>query len=165
MRTRITLASVALVAALFPLFASIAFAAPPSTAALEGVLTSTGGGPAADGNYDLTARLYAAKSGGNALWTEATKGVPVKSGGFSLLLGATTAITAAALDVDGGPWLSVQVGADPELPRTQVHTVLFALRAATAATAKTADSAKTARRQRSQRRPRLPQTAPKSPST
>jgi hypothetical protein len=42
------------------LLAGSASAAVPTTSSLEGVLLSSGGGPAADGNYTVTIGIYSA---------------------------------------------------------------------------------------------------------
>ncbi|MBM4341808.1 MAG: hypothetical protein FJ100_00320 [Deltaproteobacteria bacterium] len=64
-------------------------AAVPSFAQVEGIMTSAGGGPAADGSYNATFALYAQQVGGTPLWTE-SGAVSVKSGQFSYQLGART---------------------------------------------------------------------------
>ena len=108
---------------------SPAQAAVPNTTLVEGLLTSTGGGAAADGDYQLTFAIYPAASGGTATWTEGPLSVTVKGGVFSQTLGASKPLTPQTLAGLGSAWLGVQVASDPELPRKSLHSVAFALRA------------------------------------
>ncbi len=108
-----------------------ALAAVPTSSAMEGVLLSSGGGAAADGNYSANIAIYAAETGGAAVWTESGVTLAVKGGQFSLLLGAKTPLSAAALSLPAA-WLGVQVGSDPELPRKPLSSAPYALRAAIA---------------------------------
>ena len=103
--------------------------AAPDTLQVEGVLTSTGGSPAADGKYNVKFTLYDAATGGATLWSEALTDVALTGGRFQAVLGATSKIDPAKLPV-GGAWLGVQVGTDPELERRPLHASVFALRAA-----------------------------------
>ncbi len=112
------------------LWAAAAHAAVPTTANVEGILLSAGGGPAADGNYTVVFSLYAQQTGGTAVWTE-TGSVAAKGGQFSYQMGSKTPLSAAGLNLQTA-WLGVTIGADPELPRQAVASSLFALRAAVA---------------------------------
>jgi hypothetical protein len=111
--------------------ASPAESAVPSTSALEGLLLSSGGGPAADGNYTVTIGIYSSETGGSPVWTESGVTVAAKGGQFSYALGSKTPLTAAALSLSSA-WIGVQIGSDPELPRKPMGSVAFALRAAVA---------------------------------
>ncbi|MFZ4579585.1 MAG: fibrinogen-like YCDxxxxGGGW domain-containing protein [Myxococcota bacterium] len=102
----------------------------PGRVLVEGLLTSTGGGPAADGKYAMTFRIYGQAQGGAALWQEAAQSVDVANGSFSAALGATAAIDPALLA--NNTWLGLQVGEDPELTRKPLASVFLALRAAVA---------------------------------
>ncbi|MBI5610945.1 MAG: proprotein convertase P-domain-containing protein, partial [Deltaproteobacteria bacterium] len=108
-----------------------AFAVPTSTA-IEGVLLSASGGPAADGTYQLTLRLYGQEVGGTAGWQEGPLDVVVKSGQFSLIAGAKTPLTSAVLAGLATPFVGIQVGNDPELPRRPLQSIAYALRAGVA---------------------------------
>ena len=119
---------IALVAALF--FATPALAV-PGQLQVEGVLLSSGGAPAADGDYDVTFSLYAAASGGTAVWSEGPNKIKITGGRFAATLGGSKAIDAAALG-DGSRWLGVTVGSDPELPRQPLRSVAYAIVAGTA---------------------------------
>jgi subtilisin-like proprotein convertase family protein len=100
-------------------------AAVPAVVQVEGLLTSTGGGPAADGDYDGTFRLYTQAQDGAAAWSEVQK-LAVKGGLFTAQLGGTSPL--AGVPSDAGLWLSVQVGSDPELPRQRLAAAFYALR-------------------------------------
>ncbi len=112
-------------------FAAAALAATPKTTALEGALTSLGGGPVADGVYPLTFAIYAAETGGSPVWSEGPLNVTTKNGQFSYLLGSKTPLDAATLSL-AGAWFGVQVAADPELARRPLAATAYALRAAVA---------------------------------
>ena len=122
--------AVALLAAL--LAASSAFAAAPGTVFLQGQLLAGDGSPVADGSYDVQFSLYAAQSGGQAVWTEGPVKVKVAAGGFAYAVGSAKAIPAATVRTLKEAWLAIKVANDPELPRARLHAVPFALRAATA---------------------------------
>jgi hypothetical protein len=57
-------------AALILLFVAPVHAAVPTQTQVEGLLLAAGGSPAADGPYQLGFALYAAATGGAALWSE-----------------------------------------------------------------------------------------------
>ena len=103
-------ASVVLFASL--LVATVALADAPSTMSYQGVLTDNNGVFVADGNYNLTFRLYDVSVGGVALHTENFPAVAVERGGFSVILGSISALPAI---FDRQIHLGVQVGADPEM--------------------------------------------------
>ncbi len=121
----------AAVGTLSALWSAGAWAAVPTTATVEGLLLSSGGGPAADGNYTVTFSIYGAETGGSAVWTEAGVTLPAKGGQFSYLLGSKTPLSASVVNLQTA-YLGVQIGSDPELPRKPVGVSLFALRAAVA---------------------------------
>ncbi len=108
-------------------FGGSAFAAAPTTSLIEGVLTSSGGSAAADGNYQITFTIYDAKSGGAAVWAEGPTAVAVSGGRFVHALGSVTAIDASKLLAAKSQWLALKVGADPELPAMAIHSTLFTL--------------------------------------
>jgi hypothetical protein len=110
---------------------STAQAAVPTTSSLEGVLLSSGGGPAADGNYTVTIGIYSAETGGNPVWAESGVTVAAKGGQFSYQLGSKTPLSAAALSLSKA-WIGIQIGSDPELPRQAMASSPFALRAGVA---------------------------------
>ncbi|MSQ82722.1 MAG: hypothetical protein EXR77_07370 [Myxococcales bacterium] len=118
--------------------ATVVSAAAPTGHVLQafGAVTSSGV-PAADGNYTLTARLYATVDANIAEYKEITVGVPVKNGQFALYIGAsdpTLLLTAAFLGKYQNLWLGLQVEAEPELTRVAVGWAPYALVADTANT-------------------------------
>ncbi|MBM4342775.1 MAG: proprotein convertase P-domain-containing protein [Deltaproteobacteria bacterium] len=101
--------------------------AAPGTSLVEGVLQS-GSGPVADGIYNATFAVYADETAATALWSEGPVALNVKAGQWQWALGAKTPLDLAKL---GGqkPWLGLQIGGDPEMPRAKIHSVLYAARA------------------------------------
>ena len=107
-------------------------AAAPAQILVEGVLLSTGGAPAADGNYAITFSLYASATAKAALWTESLPAVAIAGGRFQQALGDKTTLQATALAGAKELWLGVQVGGDPELPRRRVLSTPYAMVSAVA---------------------------------
>ncbi len=123
-------ALVAITAAALLATSGPAHAAVPQTGQVEGVLSSAGGGPAADGTYAMTFALYTQAVGGAPVWTE-TGSIAAKSGMFSWLLGSKTPLTATTLNLPAA-YLGLTVGTDPELPRQPLAAAPYAVRAAVA---------------------------------
>lgn len=112
---------------LLMLGAAAAWAQPPLTMNYQGTLRDGSGVPVADGNYDLTFRIWNAAAGGAVGWTE-TRTVTVDGGIFNVVLGAVNPLN---LPFDNQYWLSVQVGMDPELaPRIPLTSVPYAMNVA-----------------------------------
>ncbi len=109
-----------------------AFGAAPGTVFLQGQLLAVDGKPVADGSYDVQFAIYAAQSGGQAVWAEGPVKVSVASGGFAYAIGSVKPIPAAAMQALKSAWLGITVANDPELPRARLHAVPFAWRAASA---------------------------------
>jgi cysteine-rich repeat protein len=107
-------------------------AAVPGVMQVEGVLTATGGGPVADGEYTMTFKLYAAESGGEAIWFEPALKLPVVGGAFGHVLGAQKALKPEVFAGMAAVWLGVQIDSETELPRKSLMSVPFTLRAAMA---------------------------------
>lgn len=103
----------------------------PTTSNVEGALTSSASGPAADGNYQIAFAIYTSASGGSAVWSEGPVLLPVKGGLFAWQLGTKTPLSPATLSLPTA-FLGVQVGTDPELPRVVLGSTLYAQRAAVA---------------------------------
>ena len=130
-------------AAILVLWTAPASAAVPTSVTVEGVLTSTGGGAAADGDYDLTFSIYNVPTGGSAAWTEGPAKVAVKGGQFTHALGSAKPLTPALLHGLTSAYLTIKVGTDPELPRQKMLSVAYALSAASAASLACTDCVKT----------------------
>jgi hypothetical protein len=108
------------------LWVTAASAAVPQTISYQGILRDSGGTIVADGNYNLSFRIYNVASGGSALWTE-PQTLAVQDGVFNALLGSVTALT---LDFNTPYWLGVAVQADPELtPRITLAAAPYSLNA------------------------------------
>jgi hypothetical protein len=98
----------------------------PQTISYQGVLTDASGAAVADGNYNLTFKLYDAATNGTELWTEA-QSVDVSNGIFNVILGSTNPL---ALSFDKPYWLGVTVGQDSELtPRIELTAAAYSLNA------------------------------------
>ena len=91
--------------------------------------------PAGQTQLKITFRLFAASSGGSALWQE-TQTVAAENGKFSALIGGVSANGVPAYWFAGNQarWLEVQVGAEPPQKRVQLASVPYALKAANAET-------------------------------
>lgn len=115
---------------LAPLAAAlVSFTAVPALAAVAGVqglVTTPGGGPAADGTYGLTFSLLDGPAG-KAVFSEGPILLEVKGGVFHHALGSKTPLGPG--DLAGDRWLLVQIGLDPALPAVPVRSVLLAMRA------------------------------------
>ena len=102
------------------------------TMTYQGTLQDAGG-QAITGTRAVTFRLYAARAGGEAVWTEAHPEVDVVDGQFTAVLGSIQAL-APELAGQARLYLGVQVGEDVELtPRMAVGGALKAQWAAVAA--------------------------------
>lgn len=129
--------------AIFYGVAALALCAPPEAITVQGLLR-TDGGPAVDGEYAATFSLYdsATTDGQTLLWSKVLNapGVAVVDGRFSVVFDVSATIFAEQDAV----WLGVQVGSEPELPRTRLGSTPMALAALWAQSADTASVAATA---------------------
>lgn len=106
----------------------------PRTISYQGIVTDTLGNPKPDGTYSFTFRLYAAPSGGTALWSE-SKTLQVKRGLFSTLLGDQV-VFGSSLSFASPYWLGIQLASEPELsPRIPLTTAAYSIHAQKADTA------------------------------
>lgn len=81
-----------------------------------------------DGARSIQFSIYAAETGGTALWSE-TQNVTVANGLFSVLLGSVTPIPYTVFDRTE-TYLELNVGSDPAMtPRKRLVTVPYAMRA------------------------------------
>lgn len=104
----------------------------PRTLNYQGTL-AIGSAPVPDGNYNVTFRLYPASSGGSAVWTEAQL-VSARNGVFNAILGKVVSLPSS---FNSPYWLSLQVGADPELsPRLEMTGVSYSMHSLVADSAK-----------------------------
>lgn len=118
---------------LFPCAQSLASVPPMIN--YQGKLMQPSGVPVPDGTYSMTFAIYAAPTGGTALWSETNSSVQVKGGLFSVLLGSVINLPTNIFD-SPDRWFGVTVGADPEMtPRQRIASVAYASQATTAETA------------------------------
>ena len=115
-----------------------AIRAVPAKMAFQGYLTDNGGTPI-NASVTLVVRLWNAASGGSLVWgPETHAGVSVDDGVFAIKMGETVALDPS--DFSGSAlWVGVQVNGEAELPRTELLTSPFAMRAVEADHATTAD--------------------------
>ena len=99
------------------LLASSVQAEVPNTISYQGILAISGGEIVADGNYDLTFRLYNVQTGGTQLWQEDHNNVPVFQGRFNVILGSLTSLASVAFDEPY--WLGITV----EPPSTELSRI------------------------------------------
>jgi hypothetical protein len=101
-----------------------AHAAVPALLTHEGRLLDSNNQPVTTSQIFIY-KLYAAATGGTAMWTE-TLTVTFDQGYFSVQLGTMTAIPDSLL-TSGPLYLGIQVGTDPEMtPREQLTSVPYA---------------------------------------
>jgi hypothetical protein len=108
----------------------------PAVITYQGYLVDSAGDPI-DDQVDIRIGVYAASSGGSALWEEAHSNVDVANGYFTIYLGNLTALDAGLFDATER-WLQVSVDSGDgydDLPRQQVTSVPYALQAEKAASA------------------------------
>jgi hypothetical protein len=118
-----------LVACTAVLAISSAQAQVPESMNYQGVLNDSDGN-AVNGNVSLTLSIYAAPTGGTALWQETQDPVPVENGIFTVELGSAVPLPAALFD-GSDRYLGTQVDGGTELvPRMHLATVPHAFRAA-----------------------------------
>ena len=107
-----------------------ASAAVPETINIAGRLTAVGGGQVADGDYQLTFRLYATKDAKVPVWTEQAIKVAVQGGAFRHVLGSIAPLNVGVLVQ--ARYVGLQVAAEAELARNPVHSAPFAMLAGVA---------------------------------
>lgn len=114
-------------------------AATNETINFQARLLTAAGSLVADGNYNVEFKLYAAASGGSALWTETrttTNRVRVVNGYLTVNLGSVTAFP-SNIDWDQELWMTMNIGGITETPdwdgemtpRLKLTSVPFAKRA------------------------------------
>jgi hypothetical protein len=111
------------------LIVGISYGQIPREITYQGYLTDNANNPITN-NLQLTFTLYDAQSGGSSLWTEVHPSVAIIQGVFRVSLGSITPLN---LPFDAPYWLSIRVGADPELaPRIAMSSVGYAINSAQA---------------------------------
>lgn len=100
--------------------------ATPNLLQYQGRLTDASGNPS-NGSFTIVFSIYAAASGGSALYTETITGVTVTNGLFTVLIGNVTTIPVDLFE-GATKFLGIKVGADAEMtPRQAVASVPFAI--------------------------------------
>ena len=129
---------IALCAALLMLFAVSAVAqisAVPTQMAFQGRLAKPDGTPIPDTSAaSLTFRIFAAATGGTALWSQTASNVAVHNGAFSVRLNFASGFASGqSLNTvfNGTPYLEIQVApaASPLTPRQSITSDAFAFKA------------------------------------
>ena len=129
MIARMTLCLGLLMALASPALAGVAPTQVPGQILVEGQLATAGGATVMNGTYDVTLRLYKQQVGGSVLWQEGPLAVAVEGGVFSVAAGEAVLVNSTIFSNGPELWLSIQVDADPEMPRQPLRSVPFALRA------------------------------------
>lgn len=121
--------------ALLPLMSSLVLAltlgaapalAVPTDLEIQGTLITQAGTPAS-GSFDLQIGIFAAETGGAALWTTTAPGVSVQGGLFEVTL---QSVPPSVFD-GSARWLETRVGTEPALPRRPIRSTAYAVRAGT----------------------------------
>lgn len=103
----------------------------PRTFGYQGTLRLADGS-LANGNYNITIKLYSVAGGGNALYTETINNVVVRDGLFSVVIGGNSEVPASVFD-NTPLYLGIAVAPDPEMvPRQRLYPVPWAMQATTA---------------------------------
>jgi hypothetical protein len=117
--------------ALCLLWSSWAGAQAPTTMVYQGRLLTAAGAPV-NGNTSVVFSIYAAATGGSAIWTETRTVSSDLNGVFTIDLGSTTALTTTVFD-GTVRYLGIKAGSDAEMtPRQPLSSVPYAMRAAAA---------------------------------
>ncbi len=110
--------------------------AEPVELAVQGRVTSSGGGPVSDGAYGMAFVLYDAPVAGSAVFKELFIAVPINNGVFAVALGsADTKLDSATLAAGKPLWIGVTVSTEAELPRVPIRRAPYAVHANHAAVA------------------------------
>lgn len=126
----VTSTSIAVIAACIICFASTVFSQPRQFS-YQAEVRSSSGTLVADGEYQVTVRIYESAFGGTALYSEAHN-VTTKHGILNIHIGSMVALP-ASLPLERELYLGLTIGTEEELqPRTKILTVPTAMYAARA---------------------------------
>lgn len=104
---------------------------PARVVTVQGSVLTSAGTPVSDSLYNLELRLFAAETGGFALYTKSAPGTQVTNGAFDVELGP---VPAGVIEGNGALWLETTVDGTV-LPRRPVRPVVYAVTAAQASMA------------------------------
>jgi hypothetical protein len=106
----------------------------PRTFGYQGTLRLTDGS-LANGNFNITLKLYSVAGGGNALYSETVNNVVARDGLFSVVIGGNSEVPASVFD-NTPLYLGIAVAPDSEMvPRQRLYPVPWSMQATTAAIA------------------------------
>ncbi len=95
----------------------------PKLISYQGLLTDNNGAVLADGNYNVTVKIFDAQTGGSELWSE-NHSINVNNGLFQVALGSNTALN---LPFDNPYFVSTTVNGTELLPRMPMTSSPYAL--------------------------------------
>lgn len=121
MQFRINLRSFLLAIAL--LCSGLTMAQIPKLISYQGLLTDNNGAVLADGNYNVTVKIFDAQTGGSELWSE-NHSINVTNGLFQVALGSNTALN---IPFDNPYFVSTTVNGTELLPRMPMTASPYAL--------------------------------------
>ncbi len=117
---------------LFGTISDCTAATPPRTLSYQGKLADNAGRPVND-TCGMEFRLFAAETGGPALWTQ-TQSTPVAQGVFTVSLGP---VPEGLVENNGSLWVEIVVNGTTLSPRTKLASAPYALLSALAQVAET----------------------------
>ena len=116
------------------LLSGIAVAQVPQRMSYQGIVTNSAGQPVANGNYQMTFRIYDDPTSPTPLWTEIQATVPVTRGLFNVILGSVVPLN---LPFDKQYWIGTSINGNAELtPRTQLTSAPYSFMSAKADSAR-----------------------------
>lgn len=102
----------------------------PAVINYQGVVRDANGQPLANGEYNLTFRIYDSVAGLNPLWEETHTGVTVRDGRFAATLGSLNAFTSELFTTSPNRFVGVTVQGFAEMqPRLRLASVPYAIHA------------------------------------
>ncbi|MFT6162848.1 MAG: hypothetical protein ACJAZO_005073 [Myxococcota bacterium] len=81
-----------------------------------------------EGSQNLEVGLFAAASGGTPIWTSGITSVQFQKGYYTTVLGTDGGLDETVLD-GSDAWIQLSFDSQPLLPRTQIRSVPYAIRA------------------------------------
>lgn len=104
----------------------------PNTINYQGFLKDSGGNIVADGDYEMTFRLYSEVTGVlSSKVYESTVTVPVRNGIFNVSLGESPTFSSQGADFSRQYWLGITIAGGDEMPLVKLNASPYALRSLT----------------------------------